>query len=161
MIDPELLAIHYARSAKLVLVNLEGLTHEQSLWSPSPQVNCINWLAGHLISSRCRVTTILGLTPAWDDDTRARYQLGSAPITGDGEGVLRLDRLITDFAAASNTVDGGLRTQTDETLSGSSANPRFTTRAEHLLYMHLHEAHHAGQIMTLREQLGLPGIWPF
>jgi hypothetical protein len=161
MIDAELLAVHFGRSTMLVQSNLEGLTHEQTLWSPSPQVNCINWLVGHLISSRSRVATIMGLTPVWDDETRARYQLGSAPITGDGDGVLPIERLAADFAAAANTVDAGLRAQTLDGLSGPAANQRFATRAEHLLYMHMHEAHHAGQIMTLREELGLAGIWPF
>lgn len=161
MIDPELLAIQYGRSAKLLLANLEGLSHEQSLWQPTNQVNCINWLTGHLISSRCRVTTILGLTPVWDDDTRARYQLGSPRIVTADAGVLPLERLINDFAAAANTVDAGLRTQTLESLAGPAANDRFATRAEHLLYMQFHEAHHAGQVMTLREQLGMPSLWPF
>ena len=161
MIDPELLAIQYGRSAKLLLANLEGLTHQQSLWQPAPGVNTINWLTGHLISSRCNITLVMGLTPVWDDSIRAHYRNGSAPITEDREGVLPLERLIADFTAAQNVADAALRVQTLETLSGPSANERFATRAEHLLYMQMHEAHHAGQVMTLREQLGVPSIWPF
>ena len=107
----------------------------------------------------CRCTK--RITPVWDDTIRAHYRNGSAPITEDREGVLPLERLIADFTAAQNVADAALRVQTLETLSGPSANERFATRAEHFLYMQMHEAHHAGQVMTLREQLGFPSVWPF
>lgn len=161
MIDPELLAIHFGRSAKLLLTNLEGITHEQSLWMPFPHANSINWLVGHIVASRSGFTHAIGFTAVWDEATRQRYGFGSAPIDRDGEGVLPLEHLIEAFTAAQNILDAGLRVQTFETLSGPSASPRFQTRAEYLLYKQFHEAHHIGQVLALREQLGLPSSWPF
>src|SRR5690606_27352538 len=161
MIDPELLAIHFGRSAKLLLTNLEGITHQQSLWTPSPHVNSINWLVGHIVASRSGFTHAIGFTAVWDESTRSRYGFGSAPITEDHEGVLPLERLIADFTAAQNIADAGLRVQNAETLSGSSPSPRFQTRSEYLLYKQFHETHHIGQVLALREQLGLSSSWPF
>lgn len=160
MIDPELLAIHFGRSAKLLLTNLEGVTHEQSLWRPT-NANSINWLAGHIVASRSGFTHAIGFTAVWDETTRRRYGFGSAPIDYDGEGVLPLERLITDFNSAQDNLITALREQTFETLSGPSPSPRFQTRAEYLLYKQFHETHHIGQILSLREQIGLPSSWPF
>jgi uncharacterized damage-inducible protein DinB len=160
MINPELLAIHFGRSAKLLLTNLEGVTHEQSLWRPT-NANSINWLVGHIVASRSGFTHAIGYTPVWDEATRQRYGFGSAPIDREGDGVLPLERLIADFTNAQDILDAGLRAQTFETLSGPSPSPRFQTRAEYLLYKQFHETHHIGQVLALREQLGLPSSWPF
>jgi uncharacterized damage-inducible protein DinB len=160
MINPELLAIHFGRSAKLLLTNLEGITHEQSLWRPT-NANSLNWLVGHIVASRSGFTHAIGFTPVWDEATRQRYGFGSAPIEKDGDGVLPLERLIADFTSAQNILDGALRAQTFETLSGPSPSPRFQTRAEYLLYKQFHETHHVGQVLALREQLGLSSSWPF
>ena len=160
MIDPELLAIHFGRSAKLLLTNLQGITHQQSLWRPS-NANSINWLTGHIVASRSGFTHAIGFTPVWDDATRVRYGFGSAPIDQDGEGVFPLERLIADFKNAQDNLDAALRVQTFETLSSPSPSPRFQTRAEYLLYKQFHETHHIGQVLALREQLGLPSSWPF
>jgi uncharacterized damage-inducible protein DinB len=160
MIDPQLLAIHFGRSAKLLLTNLEGISHEQSLWRPS-NANSINWLVGHIVASRSGFTHAVGFTPVWDEASRGRYAFGSAPIDRDGEGVFPLERLIADFQRAHEHLMAALREQTFETLSGPSPSPRFQTRAEYLLYKQFHETHHIGQILALREQLGLPSSWPF
>ncbi len=161
MIDPELLAVHFGRSAKLLLKNLAGLSREQSLWRPSPDVNNINWLIGHLIVSRCGMTLVMGLTPVWDEATREPYKNGSGRITGDSEGVLPLEHLIADFTAAHNVLDAGLRMQTVEMMYEPSSNARFATRAEYFLYKQFHETHHVGQVLILRELLGFPSTWPF
>jgi uncharacterized damage-inducible protein DinB len=160
MIDPQLLAIHFGRGAKLLLTNLEGITHEQSLWRPS-NANSINWLVGHIVASRSGFTHAIGFTPVWDEAARVRYGFGSAPIDRDGEGVFQLERLIADFNCAHDHLMAALREQTFETLSGPSPSLRFQTRAEYLLYKQFHETHHIGQILALREQLGLPSSWPF
>lgn len=160
MIAPELLALHFGRSAKLLLTNLDGLTHTQSLWRPE-NANSINWLTGHIIAARSGFTHAIGGVPVWGEALRARYGFGSAPIDRDGEGVLPLDRLIADFITAQNRLDSTLQAETFETLSGASPSPRFKTRAEYLLYKQFHETHHIGQVLSLREQLGLPSSWPF
>ena len=160
MIDPEVLAIHFGRGAKLLLTNLEGITHEQSLWRPS-NANSINWLTGHIVASRSGFTHAIGFTAVWGEATRGRYGFGSAPIEIDDDGVLALERLIADFKSTQDQLAVALRAQTFETLSGPSPSPRFQTRAEYLLYKQFHETHHIGQVLALREQLGLQSSWPF
>lgn len=159
--DPQLLAAMYARSAKLLLANLEGVTDEQALWQPSPDVNNINWLVGHLVNGRCRIGIMLGVEPVWDADTREVYKNGAARLMADSAGIVPLSRAITDFAFISEATGAALQALAPDALLAPADDARFTSRAEHFLYMHFHEAHHAGQVMLLREQLGMPSTWPF
>lgn len=157
--NPMSLLTTYQRSGKVMLLNLEGLTHAQSLWSPAANVNCINWLAGHLISARTNITLAVGGTPVWDDATRARYKGGSAAITADGEGVLSIERLIADFKESQARVEAGLGAISAETLDAPSKFTQFASLGDQLIYMNVHEIHHIGQIMILRDLLGLTSHW--
>ncbi|MBK8137464.1 MAG: DinB family protein [Chloroflexi bacterium] len=157
--NPSSLLTTYQRSGKVMLLNLEGVSHQQSLWSPAANVNCVNWLAGHLISARTNITLAVGGTPVWDDATRARYKGGSPAITADGEGVLSIERLIADFTESQQRIEAGLNDVTSDTLDSPSKFPQFASVADQLIYLHVHEMHHIGQIMILRELLGLTSHW--
>lgn len=108
--NPHSILITFQRSANVLKMNLDGITHAQSLWTPAPNVNSINWLVGHLVSARTTGLQALGQRPVWDDAIRARYRAGSAPINADGEGVLDLSRLLSDFAEAQRRMEAGLAT---------------------------------------------------
>ena len=41
-------------------VNLDGITHEESLHQPSPAGNCLNWILGHLVASYDNLLKVLG-----------------------------------------------------------------------------------------------------
>lgn len=157
--NPSSLLTAYQRSGKVLLLNLDGLTHAQSLWSPAPNVNCINWLAGHLISSRTNITLGVGQVPVWDDSLRARYKGGSAAITVDEPGVLPIERLIADIKESQARIEAGFGEISAETLDAPSKFPQFASLGDQLIYMNSHEIHHIGQIMILRELLGLTSHW--
>jgi hypothetical protein len=157
--NPKSILTTFQRSANVLMMNLDGITHAQSLWTPAPNVNSINWLVGHLVSSRTTGLKALGQTPVWDDAIRARYRAGSTPINADGEGVLDLSRLLADFAEAQRRMEAGLEAISAEALDAPSAFEQFASIGDQLLYLQNHEINHVGNIMTMRELLGLPSHW--
>ncbi len=48
----EMLALQFGFNGYVLEVNTAGVTHEQSLWLPSPGGNCLNWIAGHILVTR-------------------------------------------------------------------------------------------------------------
>lgn len=157
--NPQSILNTFQRSANVLMLNLEGITHAQSLWIPAPTTNSINWLTGHLISARTSGLNALGQPPVWGDSIRARYRGGSAPITSDGEGVLDLSRLLSDFAEAQRRMEAGLTAISPEALDAPSIFEQFASVGDQLLYLQGHEMSHVGQIMTMRELLGLTSHW--
>lgn len=157
--NPRSILTTFQRSANVLMLNLDSITHAQSLWTPAPNVNSINWLVGHLVSARTSGLKALGQNPVWDDSIRARYRAGSAPIAADGEGVLDLSRLLSDFAESQRRIETGLGIISAEALDAPSAFEQFASIGDQLLYLQNHEINHVGNIMTMRELLGLPSHW--
>lgn len=52
MIGPQQLAQAYARNTAIIKMQIEGLTHEESLLQPPFRANCLNWVLGHINVSR-------------------------------------------------------------------------------------------------------------
>lgn len=159
--NPESVMGMYQRSGRVLLQNLDGLTPEQAFWTPAPNVNSINWLLGHIISARTGVTKVVRQQPVWDDGTRSRYWDGSAPVTGEGEGVIDLMRMLFDFAESQRRLEAGFASITASELEAPAEPPsqRFGTKGNYTLYLQAHEMQHVGHIMIVRELLGLPSYW--
>lgn len=157
--NPHSILTTFQRSTNVLKMNLDGITHEQSLWSPAPNVNSINWLVGHIVSARTTGLKALGQDPVWNDAIRARYRAGSAPIHADGDGVLDLSRLLADFTEAQRRMEAGLAAISAEALDAPSAFEQFASVGDQLLYLQNHEINHIGNIMTMRELLGQPSHW--
>lgn len=157
-ISPEALLRMYQLCCDLMLLNLQGISHEQSLHQPAAGMNSINWLVGHLISSRTRVLSCLGQPAIWSDEQRARYRNGSAVITADGPGVMTLEDLVRDYRLSHEATIIGFHGIKPERLNDPS-DFRGPTIADTLIYLQFHEAHHIGQILSIREHLGLSSHW--
>lgn len=147
-------------TVQLIHNQCDEMTTEESLLQPPFAANCMNWLIGHIISSRQRILQLVGEQPIWDDATRARYRFNSSPITALEEGVLSLDTLLSVLDATQEGIERGLAKLSDADLNAPSAGSgKATTLAEQLVYFHFHEAHHAGQIVTMGEFAGKKGAW--
>lgn len=94
MIDPQMLAEGFARNVWIIERQVEGLQHADSLAQPDCNINCLNWVIGHIVGGRDHVLETLGAEPVMSDTERARYGRESQPITVDGPEVVRLPRLI-------------------------------------------------------------------
>lgn len=157
-ITPDTMLKMYQYCCDLLLLNVQGITHEQSLHQPAAGMNSINWLIGHLISSRTRVLACLGQPAIWSDEQRIRYRNGSDVIAANGPGVMQMGDLLRDYRLSHEATIIGFHGIAPERMNDPS-DFRGPTNADTLIYLQFHEAHHVGHIMSVREHLGLNSYW--
>lgn len=144
----------------VVGVNVNGLTHEESLVQPNSGGNCLNWIMGHLLAAYANLLPLLGQEQVLPKDTLKRYARGSAPITS-GNDALDFGRLTAGWNQASERVEAGLGSLTPDILAqpvpnSPSGNPNETVRTLITTLM-FHQAYHAGQTAVLRRIAGREG----
>jgi hypothetical protein len=158
MIDAPTLTTLFGYNYELVIRQTEGLSQAQSLLAPSFGGNCVNWLVGHLISSRMRALLLLGEPLLWDDARRRPYRSGAPPLDPADPGCLPLAELRAAFASSQERLLGGLSRVPAGRLSQPSGYQQLTV-GDSLAYIHFHEAQHVGQILALAPLMGAASVW--
>lgn len=131
---------------KVININLEGLTHADSLASPEAGGNCINWILGHIIVSRDDMREILGLSRICSDTFKAKYSRGTKPIQeGDAE---QFKDLFEMFKSTHKELE--------EKIGEVDFFGKKET-LERLTFLAFHEAYHSGQTGLLRRVAGKDG----
>ncbi len=139
--------------------NLDGLTHEDSMLSPEPAGNCINWVLGHMVTGRGLVLMLAGASPTvLTDQEAAAYKRGSAALSEGGNEV-DLARLRSAFDETQQRLISALQTLDDATLSAEIPEqfrrpPLLGTVGQALAKLSYHEGYHNGQIGILRRMAG-------
>jgi len=158
-VDTEILRKLFGLSSRALAANLDGFTHEDALAQPPGGGNCANWVVGHIVVHRNHMLRALGAEPAWGAEADARYDRGSAPVTGaDGAQTLdalrdALDRSRDRLLAAFDTLTAEQLAAEPEAPSGSATGPL----GHRLALLIAHEAYHAGQVAMLRRVGGRAG----
>ena len=141
-----------------ILVNAEGITDAEALIQPEPGGNCMNWVVGHIVSSREGMLRLLGEPAVLSPELAERYKRGSAPVTkasaAKGDGV-PFSKLMEALSTSQERLLHGI-TKADEA-KWNEAVPSFGTAREAVHFLHFHEAYHAGQIALLRRLAGKKG----
>lgn len=147
-------------TGKVVKLNLENISHEESLIQPEGGMNCINWVVGHLVCIYNNVLPMLGQEQVFETEAIKRYARGSKPLREAAE-ALELQRLIAAWDEASKRIDAGLANLTPEALNGpapfSPGNDPKETISSLLSLVCFHQAYHAGQLGILRRAVGKQG----
>ncbi len=146
----ESLEVLFGANFHAIQVNLNGLTHEDSLVQPQPAGNCLNWVLGHIVGYRNEILQMLGKEPIWTDEERAPYKRGSKPLT-DPRSAMQLKKIMQDFGRSQELLIGALRGLTAEDLKQGELG-------EKVSWLQFHEAYHAGQIGLLRRLTGKEGM---
>ncbi|MCL6432439.1 MAG: DinB family protein [Anaerolineae bacterium] len=155
MITPRELAEAYAGNLEIIRMQTKGLTHADSLLQPPVRGNCLNWVLGHLASSRNGLLKLLGLEPVMADTQADRYGYGSEPVTGEGEGVMRMEDLLAALERSQERLSAWLERATPEDLAREvDLGWRKSTLAAHLFFMYFHDTYHTGQTELLRQLAG-------
>jgi len=141
---------------RALTLNLEGFTHEESLAQPAGGGNCVNWLLGHVLAHRDLMLRALGEPPVWTDADAERYGRGSAPVTGEDEGVERLETLRELLDRAHERVLEAIRRGGDDRLAEPAPQGN-RTLGQYLGFLAEHEMYHAGQVALLRRAAGKEG----
>ena len=156
MITPTLLADYFARNVNILKMQIEGLSHQDSLVQLPFRANCLNWVVGHLVTNRLSVLRLLAARPPFDSELVSRYERESEPVTGDGPGILPLNELIGLLEQLQAQIAALLADITDEELSREIA---FFGSHEHpisywLFFFYFHDTYHVGQTELLRQAAG-------
>jgi len=149
----ELFSINYSALS----ANIDGVTHAESLLSPHPGGNNLNWVVGHIVMSRGVILNLMTdeelLTPA-----EARpYKRGSH--SGNNNDLLSFDILRTKLDQSEERLHEALKQQTPETLEKTNKRKKKEQQplGKQLLFLHFHEAYHVGQTGLLRRLVGKEG----
>lgn len=151
--DPLAVQLGYLRG--VLTAQTGDLTQEESLFQPEGGGNCVNWLVGHIVVSRDMMLEIVGRPPLLDAATRARYAQGSEPISGPGEGVEELSRLLATYKESQGPILEGMAAMS--AADRATMIPWFGAEMDKrgaLGGLLFHEAYHVGQAGLLRRLLG-------
>ncbi len=156
MIGPSDLVAAFERNTWVIEAQTEGLSHEDSLIQTEWNINCLNWVLGHIVQGRDDMLASLGHDRLLSPEVSERYARESDPVVEDGPNVLELSELVALVRSSQEriaTVIGGMtledfaeeRTRGDRTYTvGSSAHFRY-----------FHDTYHTGQTELLRQIAGV------
>jgi DinB superfamily len=144
----------------VVRMNLEGITHAESLVQPQPDGNCLNWVLGHLVCIYGRALPLVGQEPVTLGGALDRYDRGTPPMVDPAEAI-DLSELVAAWDTVTAAWDAGLAGFPADTLDqpapfSPSGNPNETVRSL-ISTVAFHQAYHAGQLGVLRRVAGKEG----
>ena len=149
MISRKMIITIYDYSYYLVTQQIEGISHQDSLTQPLLGGNCLNWILGHIITSRCNILAMLDVAPVWDFSRCRPYIPGSDPIKS-GDEVEDLNNMVVDLEKTQELLLEAIQLLTEDKLLDISEDQ---TIAEQLAGYGVHEAYHAGELTLLRQTI--------
>ena len=156
------LARQFFSSGYSLKVNLEDISHEDSLFAPERGGNCINWIVGHILNSRNRLFGFVGLDQVWDASHAEVYGRGTVPLTSSDKAI-PLDTLVQVFDASQERLIAHLKAMSADALNAALPEPHklFGKTVETAVaFSAFHELYHVGQVSLLRRALGREGAIP-
>jgi hypothetical protein len=156
MITPTYLSNAYGRNVSIIKLQTEGLSQEESLVQLPFRANCMNWVVGHVLTNRYTVLKLLDGVESPEAERVGRYVRESAPVTGEGEGVLPLSELIELLEQSQVQLATRLAEITSSRLEEQVVflGDRSQSVAEWLMFFYFHDTYHTGQTETLRQAAG-------
>jgi len=151
------LAFQLRMTAAIAGLNLEGITHEESLLRATPDGTHINWIVGHLVGIRCRLFPAIGQEPVFGADETASY---CRTLTDDSI-ILPFEEIVRAYEKSTERLLAGIAAATEELYAGPApfsprGDPNVTVDSLLTKFM-IHEAYHLGQTGILRRVSGKEG----
>jgi hypothetical protein len=144
--DIEIIKFQVFNNYKIILMNIDGFTHEESMVFPNGEANCMNWVLGHLIYIRNAFLNVLGEESVWDSEKFSCYNRGEIPLNRKDEFV-NFEELKKYLKQTQDKLESKLN-------SLESIDPKIIPDTAGLC---LHEIYHGGQFGYLRRILGKEG----
>jgi len=132
-------------------LNASGIGHEESLVTPQPAGNSLNWVIGHVVASRNGLLRLSGMDLHWSKEEARPYIRGSALLAV--EAARPFNEILTAYEQTQHKLLERLQNMSDSELDAASDKG---TLGEQLAFLLFHEAYHAGQAGLLRRVLGKP-----
>jgi DinB superfamily len=144
----------------VVAVNVQGLTHADSVIQPRPGGNSLNWIMGHLVWAYEQALPLFGQDLVLERGALDRYARGAPGLASPAEAV-NFEDLLSAWDLAAERVDAGLAGLTPNVLDrkapGSPTNNPNETVRSLVCTILFHQAYHAGQTAVLRRIAGKSG----
>lgn len=145
----------YKRTGWIINKQAEGLSHEDSLLQLPFRGNCMNWVLGHILSSREGALRSLDDAGLLDDAYQTRYRRGSEPVDPESHDILPLESLLAKLNQSEERIVDSLSKISADALArsvpvGEESHPL----GERLAFLHWHETYHTGQLEILRQLAG-------
>ncbi|REC50267.1 DinB family protein [Chryseobacterium pennipullorum] len=144
--DIEFVRNQVSTNYQVIVLNLKGITHEESMIFPNGEANSMNWILGHLIYIRNAFLNILGEESVWEASTFSCYDRGAIALDMKDEFV-HFDELKSYLKLSQERLESKLNVI--ENFKSESVQDIST--------LCLHEIYHSGQLGYLRRILGKPG----
>jgi uncharacterized damage-inducible protein DinB len=155
MISTNELLEAFARNLNIIQQQTKGLSHEQCLLQPPFRGNCMNWVLGHIAETRNSLLKTLGEKPILTEAECKRYGHGSEPVCADGEGAIKLDRLLSLLQQSQERIAVALPRLAPEDLTKMVKDHRGDVPlGNRLFFLYFHETYHTGQTELLRQLAG-------
>ena len=155
MITLDQLAEGFALNMRLMMMQSAGLSHAESLIQAPYNINCLNWVLGHLAVNRDRVLRTIGVDPLLSEDEFNRYKTESDPIIEDGEDVIKLERLLEILTDGQERINRGFSQLTEAQLSSLiQVGERQIQLGERLHGFYFTDTYHTVQTDLLRQIAG-------
>lgn len=152
----ELLRRAFLRNQRVIHAQADGLTHEQSLTQSEYNVNCFNWVLGHIVDSRSRLLAAFGSEQVMPEEQGIRYRRESDPVTDDGPDVVRFEDLLRMLDRTQELLDEMLANADDAWLAEETpvTEDRTSPRISQIHFTYFHDTYHTGQTDLLRQMSG-------
>ena len=153
--DPTLLSKAFHRNTKLVQRHAEGVSHEDSLRQSDHNINCFNWVLGHMVASRYDLFRLVDGGPRDDADRFNRYRNESDQVTSESPDVVRLEDLLAGLAESQAAFRAWMDSVDEAWLKEETPiGDAMVSRADQIHFAYFHDTYHTGQIDLLRQVSG-------
>jgi hypothetical protein len=142
----------FSFNQRALKLNLDGVSHEESVRLPASGGNSINWVVGHIVANRQAVLELASQPRFWTEDQARPYVRGSQPLSPSD--ARPLAEILGDLDRSQDVLAQGFERLSPEALAAERG--KSTVEAQ-ILFLHFHEAYHIGQTGILRRLIGKPG----
>lgn len=149
----------YSTSQMLIISNLKGISHEDSMMLPGSGGNSINWIAGHILTSRTSILKLVGGDRFLSQEEAAPYGREVERLN-PGDKCESMERIREGLESTEKDLQKKLRDIPDSALAQNIDMPGFPFKLEeptldaYLTFLLYHEGYHTGQLGLCRCVIG-------
>lgn len=145
----------FSLNTRLIKLQTAGLSHADSMIQTPYNINCMNWVLGHIAVNRDNLMRLIGAEPLLSETETQRYKSESDPITEDGPDVLQLERLLEILVTGQTRIETALDVLSEADLSEEiQVGERMMLLGTRLHGFYFHDTYHTGQTDLLRQIAG-------
>lgn len=153
MTEIDVLRAQAALTREVMAGAVAGITHSESLRTPIPGLNGMNWVLGHVTHVNAGILELLGSPSDPSSEALARYAPGAPPII-DPSDALDFEALREALHRQGPLLDAALAGASPDRLSGPPPNGFDGELRDFLHFITFHQGYHTGQLGLLRRALG-------